>query len=112
MLCGWISVATFVNLSVTALSTAFNPLMLSEKSQAVIVIVTAGITAIWFAYYFKNLFYNACVLWGFVAIYIANTTVDQLIANVALVMGCLGFLTAVLRHFLSLEHRLFKRQYS
>jgi len=97
MLCGWVSVATFVNLSVTALFLAFNPFALSESTQAVIVIVTAGIVTIGYAYYFKNLLYNACVLWGFVGIYVANSQDNVPIAMISLALGILGITVAILR---------------
>lgn len=96
MLCGWVSVATFVNISVMALFLGFNPFMLTETTQAIIVILSAGLITIFFAYYFNEVFYNICVLWGFVGIYMANAEQSTSIAFLALALGIAGFLIAVI----------------
>jgi len=96
MLCGWISVATFVNISVTANFLSFNPFALSPHLQALIIIITAGIITVAAAIYFKSAYYNFPTLWGLVAIYVVNINRQETqLAYWALVMGIVGFLVAL-----------------
>ncbi|OJJ20413.1 hypothetical protein BKI52_18315 [marine bacterium AO1-C] len=96
MLCGWISVATFVNISVTANFLSFNPFGLSPHMQALIIIVTAGIVTLAVAVYFKSAYYNFPTLWGLVAIYVININRQETqLAYWALTLGIVGFLVAL-----------------
>ena len=96
LLTGWISVATFVNLSVTTNFHGFNPFALSDQLQAIIILSAAGIVTIAFAMYFRSLFYNFSTTWGFYAIYVINMSRGEYqIAYLALIMGVLGFLIAL-----------------
>ncbi|HAS46869.1 MAG TPA: hypothetical protein DCS93_40665 [Microscillaceae bacterium] len=97
MLCGWISVATLVNISVTANFLSFNPFALSPHLQALIIIITAGLVTIGVAIYFKSAYYNFPTLWGLVAIYVININRQETqLAYWALVLGIVGFLVALI----------------
>lgn len=96
MLCGWISVATLVNISVTANFHGFNPFALSPQAQALIIIITAGVITLGMAWYFKSAYYNFPVLWGLVAIYVINSNRQETqLAYWALALGAVGFLVAL-----------------
>ena len=98
LLAGWVSVATFVNFSVTTNFMEFNPFNLSEHLQVAILIIAAGLVTGFFALQFGSLAYNLAVTWGFIAIYVINIArAENQIAYLALGFGILGIALVLLQ---------------
>ena len=97
LMAGWVSVATFANISTTSVFMDFNPFQLSAQAQAFIIILAAGILTACFAWYFGSLSYTGAASWGLIAIYVINAgRGEQGIAYLALAFGILGIILAVI----------------
>lgn len=104
LLAGWVSVASLVNISVTFNFYGLNPFGLSPQTEAVIVLIAAGITTATLAYFSRSWAYVAATTWGFVAIYVINNNNgESTVAIVALVMGILGIVAVLVGTLLALR---------
>ena len=93
LMAGWISVATFANISTTTFLTDFNPFNLSLTSQAIIIILTAGLLTTLFAWSFGSIAYTFAVSWGLAAIYVINAARgEMIIAYLALGFAIAGII--------------------
>ena len=98
MLAGWVSVATFVNISVTAATLDFNPFDLSPQLEAAIVLVAAGVTTLFFIGNLKSIGYTFSTCWGFVGIYAINSIREEnQLAILALGFGIAGALLLIVQ---------------
>jgi len=98
MLAGWVSVATFVNISVTAATLEFNPFGLTSQVEAIIVIVAAGVTTLFFIGTLKSIGYTFSTCWGFVGIYVINSIREEnQLAILALGFGIAGALLLIVQ---------------
>lgn len=98
MLAGWISVATIVNISVSFYGMGYNIFGISPQVEAIASLLTAGLVTITIAFYFGSVYYHIPTTWGFVAIYVINMSRGEAeIAYLALLIGLLGFVIALVR---------------
>jgi len=90
LLAGWVSVATFVNMSVTANSMDFNPFQMNEMTHAMLILTSAGLVSGTLALYGGSFSYSIAVCWGYIAIFYVNYDRGEgFIAWVAMAFGIL-----------------------
>lgn len=94
---GWISVATIANATAVLVDAGWQGGAIPELTWAALMVAVATAAGLFFAFRFKDIFYNGVILWAFYGIYARQAEGGvleiTLIAAAVLLVASIGYLT-------------------